>query len=115
MRKFSSHIVGVDQGDVALFSDFEDEGDMWTGEGARLKRKKVVFSEVFDTAPAVTVALSMWDFGHDTNVRADIQAEKVTPKGFDIVFRTWGNTRVARARATWQAIGAISDDEAWDI
>ncbi len=115
MRKFASHIIGVDQGDMVLFSDFEDEGEMWTGEGPRLHRQKVAFSERFDTPPAVSVALSMWDFGHDTNVRADVQAEKVTEKGFEIVFRTWGDTRVARVRAAWQAIGAISDDEAWDI
>ncbi|MEY1556787.1 H-type lectin domain-containing protein [Yoonia sp. R2331] len=115
MRKFASHTIGVDQGDAVLFSDFEDEGEMWTGHGARLKRLKVAFSESFDAAPAVTVALSMWDFGHDTNVRADVQAEKITPKGFEVVFRTWGDTRVARVRVAWQAIGAISDEEAWDI
>ena len=115
MRKFAGHTIGVDQGEVVLFSDFEDEGEMWTGNGPRLKRHKVQFSETFDTAPAVQVALSMWDFGHDTNVRADVQAEKIGPKGFEIVFRTWGDTRVARVRTAWLAIGGVSDDEAWDI
>ncbi len=115
MRKFASHTIGVDQGDVVLFSDFEDDGEMWSGDGPRLIRKKVTFSESYDAPPAVTVSLSMWDFGHDTNVRADVQAEKIGPKGFEIVFRTWGDTRVARVRVAWQSIGQISDDEAWDI
>ena len=32
-------------------------------------------------------------------------AEAVTPEGFEIVFRTWGETRVARVRARRLAIG----------
>ena len=115
MRKFASHIIGVDQGDVVLFSDFENEGEMWTGEGPRLIRQHVTFDDRFDTAPMVMVSLSMWDISNSANMRADVQAEKIGPKGFDIVFRTWGDTRVARVRVAWQAIGPISDDEAWDI
>lgn len=115
MRKIASHMIGVDQGDVVLFSDFEDDGKMWTGEGPRLHRTKVKFADAFDAPPAVTVALSMWDMSNTANMRADVQAEKVDRKGFEIVFRTWGDTRVARVRVAWQAIGAISDEEAWDI
>lgn len=115
MRKFNGHVLGVDQGDAVLFSDFENDGEMWSGDGPRLIRQSVEFSEKFDTPPAVMVSLSMWDFGHDTNVRADVQAENISRTGFDIVFRTWGDTRVARVRTAWQAIGAISGEDAWDI
>lgn len=41
MRKFASHTVGIDQGDVVLFSDFEGDGKMGTGEGPRLTRRAV--------------------------------------------------------------------------
>ena len=30
-----------------------------------------------------------------------------------MVFRTWGDTRVARIRADWTAIGAIIDEDNW--
>ncbi len=50
-----------------------------------------------------------------TNQRADISAEAITAEGFSIVFRTWGDTRVARVRADWLAIGPMQDDEGWDL
>ena len=107
--------MGMDQGDVVLFSDFDSDGEMWAGDGPRLIRKAVTFSETYDNPPSVMVALSMWDFSHDANVRADIQAEAITTKGFDIVFRTWGDTKVARVRVAWQSIGGVSGEEAWDV
>jgi hypothetical protein len=32
-----------------------------------------------------------------------------------LVFRTWADTRVARIRADWTAIGAVRDEEDWDV
>ena len=34
---------------------------------------------------------------------------------FDIVFRTWGDTRVARVRVAWIALGAVANDDGWDV
>ena len=34
-----------------------------------------------------------------------IRAEEVGAEGFTVVFATWGDTRVARVRASWLAIG----------
>jgi len=31
------------------------------------------------------------------------------------VFRTWLDTRVARVRISWIAMGAMSDEDAWDV
>ena len=46
--------------------------------------------------------------GHSqANQRADSRADGITASGFDIVFHTWGDTRVARIRAEWLAIGAV--------
>ena len=115
MRKFDTHRIGVDQGEAVLFEAFEDDGEMWAGEGPRLHRTPVVFAEGFAAQPAVTVGLAMWDMSNGSNMRADVRAENVTPTGFDIAFRTWGDTRVARVRVSWQAIGPVNDDEAWDI
>lgn len=115
MRKFNSHLLGVFQGSVVLFSDFQDGGAMWTGSGPRELRRLVEFKEVFVTDPVVQVSLSMWDMDHKHNQRADISAEMVRPEGFSIVFRTWGDTRVARVRADWLAIGEIKSDDDWSI
>jgi hypothetical protein len=115
MRKLESHVIGIDQGDVVLFSDFEHDGEMWTGEGPRNTRARVEFSEAYEAPPAVSVSVSMIDMSNDANWRADVQAEKITRSGFDIVFRTWGDTKVARVRVAWQSIGALSTDDAWDI
>ncbi|MGB5557486.1 MAG: H-type lectin domain-containing protein [Paracoccaceae bacterium] len=115
MRRLRSHIIGVDRGSVVLFSDFEDGGEMWTGHGPREMRKAIKFSEPYLDAPVLQVSMSMWDMDQKTNQRADISAEDVTPKGFSIVFRTWGDTRVARVRADWTALGAVRDDDDWDV
>ena len=50
-----------------------------------------------------------------TVIRADVAAETVTENGFDLVFCTWGDTRVARARIGWIAIGELSDEDDWDV
>lgn len=115
MKRLHSSRIGIDQGSRILFSDFENGGPMWTGSGPRVARHRVVFSEPFAGVPAVSVGLSMWDIDRRTNPRLDLAAENVTAEGFDLVFRTWGDTRIARVRADWLAIGALPDDDLWEI
>ena len=115
MKKLQNHRIGVDQGDVLLFSDFEDGGEMWVGTGERSASVEVRFSETYRSLPAVHVSLSMWDMDQTTNSRADVRAEEVTTQGFNIVLRTWGDTRIARARAVWLSIGEVAHNDDWDI
>lgn len=115
MKRLRNHLIGVDQGDLILFSDFENGGPMWTGSGPRVSRTTVTFSESFRTAPNVQVGLSMWDLDGASNVRTDISAEDITEAGFEIVFRTWGDSRVARVRANWMAIGELRHSDEWDL
>ncbi|MEM7439285.1 MAG: H-type lectin domain-containing protein [Pseudomonadota bacterium] len=115
MKKLYSSVTGIDQGTVALFSDFEDGGDMWSSDGDRERRLRIDFSEAFKAAPAVTVALELLDMHNGANLRHVITAQEITETGFDIVFRTWGDTRIARARASWMAIGEARGDEDWEI
>lgn len=107
--------MGVERGSILLFSDFKDGGAMWTGNGPRELRRAVVFSQRYAGPPVVQVGLSMWDMDSSTNQRADISAEDVSEAGFTLVFRTWGDTRVARVRADWLAIGALPDDDLWQL
>lgn len=105
MLRFSHTAVGVQQGSAFLFSAFEDGGPMWTGAGPRVERVAVSFPTPFRGVPVVHVGLSMWDIAVDANQRVDLSAEGVADTGFTLVFRTWGDTRVARVRAEWLAIG----------
>lgn len=115
MKKIRQHLLGIAQGSVLLFTDFEDNGPMWAGDGPREARRPIAFDDRFHTAPAVQVALSMWDIADGTNQRADIRAEHITPDGFDLVFRTWADTRIARVRADWIAMGEMIDAGDWDV
>lgn len=115
MRKFNSGNIGILQGSRVLFSDFVNDGVMWTGEGDRESRHVVKFKEPFLEPPVVQVSISMWDIDNQTNSRADIAAENVTHDGFHLVFKTWSDTRIARVRADWMAIGAVKDEDQWEI
>ena len=115
MRRFRSNSLGIEQGSRVLFSDFVDDGVMWTGQGSRESRHIVSFGEAFVEPPVVQVSISMWDMDSATNSRADITAENITEQGFHLVFRTWGDTRVARVRATWVAMGPLRDEDDWQL
>ena len=115
MKRMSSHTIGVDQGTLELFSDFQDDGEMWAGSGPRKVSRAVEFSEAYAAQPSVQVSLTMWDIGSDSNARVEIRAKNVTQTGFDLVFGTWSDTRVARVSASWLAIGEVADPEQWDL
>ncbi len=115
MKRFNSGKIGIQQGSRVLFSDFADGGAMWTGQGERESDHLISFKEAFVDAPVVSVSISMWDIDNKHTSRADITAEKITAQGFHLVFRTWGDTRVARVLADWTAIGAVRDDDDWDV
>ncbi|MEQ9675541.1 MAG: H-type lectin domain-containing protein [Roseovarius indicus] len=115
MKEISGRTIGIDVGDNILFSDFEDDGEMWTGTGPRERRKAVQFSRPFRAPPTVFATPSMWDMDSAANVRADVSTDNVTAEGFELVFRTWGDTRVARVRMRWMAIGPVASEDDWDL
>lgn len=115
MKKLRSHLLGIDQGDVALFADFENGGAMWTGTGPRERRKSVTFSDRFRHPPSVQAHISLWDADTSAAIRAEITVEHVTEEGCDLVFRTWGDTRFARIRVAWVAMGELHDPEEWEL
>lgn len=115
MKKLKSHTIGIDSGDTILFSEYENGGDMWTGAGQRERRKYITFSEKYRSPPAVQLSPSLWDLDAKTSTRADFSVENVTKSGFDMVFRTWGDTRVARMRIAWMAIGDVCGADDWDV
>ena len=115
MQIINSSRLGIAQGSVDLFSDFEEGGEMWTGEGLRVRRQGILFERTYLAPPVVHVSLSLWDMDSAHNVRADLAAEKISESGFEVVFRTWLDTRVARVRMSWIAMGAVGNEDDWDV
>lgn len=115
MRRFETHSIGLARGTAILFSDFDTGGPMWTGTGPRTVTHAVTFTDSFRSVPVVTVGIGMWDMASGVNIRADISAANVTAEGFDIVFKTWGDTRIARIRADWLAIGEARHSDDWEL
>ncbi|WP_299981951.1 H-type lectin domain-containing protein [uncultured Ruegeria sp.] len=115
MKKFLTQRMGIDQGESVLFSEFADGGDMWTGQGARERRIPIHFNEPFRSVPIVQIGVVLWDVDTSSALRAEIQAEDITTEGFNAVFRTWSDTRIARIRVTWTAIGEVAHEDDWDI
>lgn len=115
MKRLRNHWIGIDDGDVVLFSDFEDDGEMWRGEGPRLVRREVVFAESFRAPPSVRVGLSMWDISNTATARVDVTAADIRVDRFWIEFRTWADSKIARVRVNWQAIGELRHADEWDL
>ena len=115
MLRIRNHLVGVVQGEVILFSDFDRDGDMWVGEGPRKSTQIITFSEPYARVPAVSCWISMQDISNETFTRTDVLADRITPKEFRIVFRTWGDTKIARIRVSWLAIGELAGEDDWEI
>lgn len=115
MIRLKTHTIGIDQGEAVLFSDFQHNGVMWTGDGPRQTRAWVSFAERFLSPPSVVLGMTMWDISNAANARADLVAEDVAEAGFAVLFKTWGDTRIARVRVGWQAIGPLANDEDWDL
>ncbi|MFD1882663.1 H-type lectin domain-containing protein [Paracoccus pacificus] len=115
MKKINNNAVGVCRGSELMFSSYDNDGEMWSGQGSRFIVRRVTFPTPFLTSPIVHVSISMWDIARDSNQRAHIEAADVAPDGFDLVFRTWSDTRVARIRADWLAIGELDYDDDWDL
>lgn len=115
MQRLRSHLIGIDSGKVLLFSHVESGGPMWTGSGEREVRRTARFSEPFRAPPRVLLHLEMWDIDQHTNSRVDLHDAAVTREGFEIVLKTWADTRIARARVGWTAIGELAGKDDWDL
>ncbi|MDO5530068.1 MAG: H-type lectin domain-containing protein [Paracoccus sp. (in: a-proteobacteria)] len=115
MRRFNQSAIGVQNGSQIIFSGFSEHDPMWSGRGERETKARVDFDGPFLGAPIVHVSITMLDMQRGANHRVDLSAENVTAEGFDLVFRTWGDTQVGRVRADWLAIGPARHEDDWDV
>lgn len=88
---------------------------MWSSSGSREVRVRQDFDEPYLQPPSVMVGLAMWDVDSRANSRVDLHVEAISATGFEFVFRTWSDSRIARVRADWTAIGTSRDEDNWDI
>jgi hypothetical protein len=93
-----------------LFNHVDDGLPMWTGDGDRSVKREILFVQVFEEAPNITLGLTGIDAAHDQNLRFRLQAIDVKATGFTAEFTTWGDTHIARASMAWQAIGKTKRD-----
>lgn len=89
-----------------VFNHVDRNEPMWSGEGDRSVRVPVQFAAPFHRPPHITIGLSGIDASCTQNLRFNILADNVTRDGFVINMVTWGDTKIARASATWTAIGS---------
>ena len=75
----------------------------------------IYFSTPFKSIPNVMVTMDMFDMDQKTNQRADVSAMAIDHNGFDAVFKTWGDTKIARVRVAWMAIGEVKGEDEWDL
>ena len=115
MKRLRNPRTGICQGDVMVFAEFEEGGAMWTGSGRRERCKAVQFDEAFSSPPSIQLSVSLWDMDTTAAIRGEVVAENATATGFDIVFRTWSDSRIARLRASWMAIGELPFKDDWDV
>ena len=59
--------------------------------------------------------MSLWDVDTASAMRAEVTADAVHRDGFDILFKTWSDTRIARIRVAWMAIGELPHDDDWEL
>lgn len=114
MTKYISTALETESGDLLIFSDLEDRGDMWTGSGDRSRTARVNFTKLFRETPLVNIAIKMMDAETGTNLRYDLILEDVSTTGFDVRLKTWQDTKIIRASINWTAIGAGFEDGDWD-
>ena len=88
-----------------LFNHVDDNGPMWAADGDREVRLRVRFSASFQRPPHITLGISGLDSSNAQNLRFSLVPETVTPEGFEIVMKTWDDTKIARASVNWSAIG----------
>ncbi|MCV3212003.1 RICIN domain-containing protein [Plectonema radiosum NIES-515] len=80
----------------------------WTlnsGSGERTFTTTVKFNSPFRVPPQVSLAISGQDVGIAKNIRLQVIAKNITVDGFELTYKTWFDTVVFSAWATWTAIG----------
>lgn len=95
------------QGGTVYHSAYADTTN-WTllnGTGERKFITRIYFRDPYQKPPTVTAFLTGLDVGNDTNHRLTVKPVNVTRTGFDLEYKTWGDSHISSTRSTWTAFG----------
>ncbi|XP_056013366.1 uncharacterized protein LOC130046504 [Ostrea edulis] len=67
--------------------------------------QRVVFKIPFQNAPTVTYGLYLLDVGSSSNTRVSSSTSSITKEGFQLVLRSWADTKLYGAGIMWMACG----------
>lgn len=104
----AGHLPVLGWGDPAWTLASDGGKDMPSYPKTREFRTRVDFPYDFPATPKVIVALSYLDAspgGSQKNLRIWAEAEKVNARGFELVLRTWDESKVMGVRVEWVAVG----------
>ncbi len=90
-----------------IFIHVDHDQPMWSEDGDRAVRFEIAFEKPFGAIPNITLGLTGIDSSQDKNLRFSLSSTDVSQAGFTIEFTTWDDTRIARASASWQAVGRV--------
>lgn len=90
-------------GQCDLFRHVDPDAYMWVGDGDRSVIMPIKFERRLETNPLVFLSLQSIDASQGHNLRFDLSAENVTTRGFDVVFSTWFDTKIASCSISWFA------------
>lgn len=88
---------------------------MWAGTGEREVRHKITFDTEFIDSPSIQISITLMDADTNQHLRYSINSENITVSAFEIVFKTWSDSRFARLWVNWMAIGERRDPKMWDV
>ncbi|HCQ22675.1 MAG: H-type lectin domain-containing protein [Aphanizomenon sp.] len=92
----------------ALVNGYSANPEKWnllTGTGKREFTSHVDFKEAYAQKPVVVLAISGLDVLNAANNRITATATNVTPRGFDINYKTWANSQIWSVFLNWTAFG----------
>ena len=88
-----------------LFNHVEKNGPMWYSDGDREVRVIVRFTQPFQRPPHIIIGITGMDSSKGQNLRFSLNADNISTQKFELVFKTWADTKIARANVNWTAIG----------
>ncbi|MDD2868008.1 H-type lectin domain-containing protein [Neomegalonema sp.] len=103
-RRFESGNLTLSREDIPELTKTTEcaEANGWGTRG--LVNQKVTFSKPFPRPPRVIVSLRRVDNGSgDDIIRLHLEANNITPEGFEYSFYTWCKSSVWVAHGTWFA------------
>lgn len=92
----------------ALVNGYSANPEKWnllTGTGNREFTSHVDFKEAYAQKPVVVLAISGLDVLNAANNRITATATNVTPRGFDINYKTWADSQIWSVFLNWTAFG----------